>query len=143
MFPPSSVPIAIFTMTRTRTSSVSQRAPFLNNFFNFFVVCNTANLELPPLPGLDGKLITSFTSDCRKSSIYTKCIWLTLFACDVDQERAECRNCAAMEHHNITTHEQEPLCLSKHEEIRSISKGASHIGLPTKVHLFQMELCYF
>ena len=54
-----------------------------------------------------------------------------------------------MEHHNITTHEQEPLCLSKHEEIRSISKGARfpkgarHTGLPTKVHLFQWNYTTF
>ena len=54
------------------------------------------------------------------------CRSLGMFKCDIDQERAECRNCAAMEYHNIITHEQEPLCLSNHEEIRSISKGSRH-----------------
>ena len=31
-----------------------------------------------------------------------------------------------MKHHNILTSDQESLCQSKHEEIRSISKGARH-----------------
>ena len=60
------------------------------------------------------------------------CRSLGVFKCDIDQERAECRNCAAMKHHKILTCDQEPLCQSNHEEIRSISKGARHAILDCK-----------
>ena len=73
----------------------------------------------------------SFTSNPSKKFFFyfsksCVCRSLGLFACDVDQERAECRNCTTMKDHNILTCDQESQCQSKREEILSISKGARH-----------------